>query len=57
MNTSKQIVLTVDSYQRVMIGNNVSIQICVSSRNKVKIAIEAPRGMNIVRSELLKKGS
>lgn len=39
--------------ERIHIGNDVTITIVRISPNNVRLGIEAPRGKNIVREELL----
>ena len=39
--------------QRIYIGDDITITVCEVDRGKVRIGIEAPRGMPIFREELL----
>jgi carbon storage regulator len=47
------LVLTRKTDQRIQIGEDISIVILRVQSRRVKIGIEAPRGMCIIRSELL----
>jgi len=38
--------------EKILIGDNVSVTVVRIGPNTVRIGIEAPRGMNIVREEL-----
>ena len=38
--------------EKILIGDNISIHIAHIGRNKVKIAIEAPRELSIVAEEM-----
>ena len=41
--------------ERIKIGDNIEIVIVEISKNQVKIGIEAPREVQILRSELVEK--
>ena len=46
------LVLSRKSGERILIGDNVSVTIVRIGPNNVRIGIDAPREMNIVREEL-----
>lgn len=46
------LVLSRKSGEKILIGDNVSVTIVRIGPNTVRIGIEAPRNMNIVREEL-----
>lgn len=41
--------------ESIKIGDNIEITILEINRNQVRIGIEAPKSVNIVRSELLER--
>lgn len=40
-------------HQRIVIDNRIVITVCESSNRGAKIGIEAPRGVSVVRGELI----
>lgn len=49
------LLLTRNKGQKIHIGNNIVLGICGVQGNHVRIGIEAPKGVNIVRSEIAHK--
>jgi carbon storage regulator len=47
------LVLTRKPGEKIHIGENITITVCETEGNKVRIAIEAPRNVRILRSELV----
>ncbi len=47
------LILTRKDGESIKIGENIEIKIMQSSKNSVKIGIEAPRDVLVLRSELL----
>ncbi len=47
------LVLTRRPKQSIQIGNQITVSVIKISGNRVQLGIEAPRGVNIVRSELI----
>ena len=39
----------------IMIGDNIKVKVVKSEEGDLRLAIEAPKGINIVRGELLEK--
>ena len=50
------LVLTRKQSQQIMIGPDIRITIVKLDRNQVRLGIEAPRGMTVLREELLARG-
>jgi carbon storage regulator CsrA len=50
------LVLTRKQSQQIMIGTDIRITIVKVERNQVRLGIEAPSGMTILREELLARG-
>lgn len=50
------LILTRNKTQEFKIGDDITIKILSISGKQVKIGIDAPKEINIVRSELLEKG-
>ena len=51
------LVLTRKETQTILIGDNIVIRIVQAGASSVKIGIEAPRDIRIVRGELLTEGT
>jgi carbon storage regulator len=49
------LVLTRKTSERILIGKDIVIEVVECGRFKVKIGIEAPRDVEILREELTKK--
>jgi carbon storage regulator len=49
------LVLTRKAMQQIVIGPDIRITIVKLERNQVRLGIEAPRGMTILREELMAK--
>ncbi len=47
------LVLTRKPGEKIVIGDNITITVCELEGNKVRIAIDAPRSVRILRSELI----
>ena len=47
------LVLTRKAGEKIRVGDNVTITVCVLEGNKVRLAIEAPRHIRILRTELV----
>jgi carbon storage regulator CsrA len=47
------LVLTRKAGEKIRIGDNITITVCELEGNKVRIAIEAPRHIRILRNELV----
>jgi carbon storage regulator len=47
------LVLTRKAGEKIRIGDNVTITVCELEGNKVRLAIEAPRHIRILRTELV----
>jgi len=50
------LVLSRKPSERIMIGDNIAITVVRIGPNAVRLGIEAPRDMNIVREELCRPG-
>ena len=50
------LILTRNKDQEFKIGDDITIKILAVSGKQVKIGIDAPKDINIVRTELLEKG-
>jgi carbon storage regulator len=46
------LVLTRKPGEKIVIGDNISVTVCATEGNKVRIAIDAPRHVRILRGEL-----
>lgn len=51
------LVLSRKTGERIVIGDNIIIEVCRISGDKVRIAIEAPRDVPVLRSELKEKAA
>lgn len=49
------LVLTRKMYQEIVIAGNIHIHVLGIERNRVKIGIEAPKGILVLRQELLER--
>ena len=49
------LVLSRKQSQQIMIGPDIRITVVKLDRNQVRLGIEAPRGMTILRTELIEK--
>ncbi|HPT85446.1 MAG TPA: carbon storage regulator CsrA [Bacillota bacterium] len=49
----KMLVITRKSSESILIGNDIRVTVLEISEGKVKIGIEAPKHVNIVRTEVL----
>ncbi len=47
------LVLTRKAGEKIRIGDNITITVCELEGNKVRLAIEAPRHIRILRTELV----
>jgi len=47
------LVLTRKVGERIMIGNGIVVTVTAVHRNQVRIGIEAPRSMTVLRAELI----
>jgi carbon storage regulator len=50
------LVLSRQEQQRIMIGNQIVVTVVRVSRGGVRLGIEAPRNVRVVREELLSRG-
>jgi carbon storage regulator len=46
------LVLTRKPGEKIVIGHNITVTVCETEGNKVRIAIDAPRHVRILRAEL-----
>jgi len=52
-NNNGMLILTRRLQEVIKIGDNVSLHILMIDKNKIKIGIEAPKHISIIRDELL----